>query len=237
MEASGNRIDASRVISESFATYRDHAGTLLGGALIVIGITSIINNLLALSGSIFLILAGIIVGLIGQVLYTGYVVKLVQDARDGRLDQGMGDLFEAAAPYVGTLILNGILYGIAVAIGFVLFIVPGLILITIWAVVAPSIVVENQGVIDAFGRSRELVRGNGWSVFLTILMAFLIVVIISLVFGVIGAAIGAAGRVIIGAIGNVLTVPIYALVASILFFDLGGGAGAPSAPDPMAPTG
>src|SRR4029079_10554080 len=115
------------------------------------------------------------------------------------------------APYVGTLILNGILYGIAVAIGFVLFIVPGLILITIWAVVAPSIVVENQGVIDAFGRSRELVRGNGWSVFLTILMAFLIVVIISLVFGVIGAAIGDAGRVIIGAIGNVLTVPIYAL--------------------------
>lgn len=237
MEASGNRIDASRVISESFGTYRDQIGPLLGGAVIVIGITSIINNLLALSNSLILILAGIIVGLIGQVLYTGYVVKLVQDVRDGRLDASMSELFEAAAPYVGTLILNGILYGIAVAIGFVLFIVPGLILITIWAVVAPSIVAENQGVFDAFGRSRELVRGNGWAVFLTILMAFLIVVIISFVFGIIGASIGNAGRVIIGTIGNVLTVPVYALVASILFFDLGGGVGASSAPNAAPPVG
>jgi putative effector of murein hydrolase LrgA (UPF0299 family) len=237
MEVSERRIDPSRVISRAFSAYRDHAGPLLGGALIVIGVTSVIDNLLGLTANIVWIVAGIIIGLIGQVLYTGYVVKLVQDVRDGRLDQSMGDLFGAAAPYVGTLILNGLLYGIAVGIGFLLLIVPGLILITIWAVVAPSIVVEDKGAIDAFGRSRELVRGNGWSVFLTILMAFLIVVIISFVLAAIGASIGDAGRVIIGTIGNVLTVPIYALVASILFFDLGGGSGAPSAPDPMAPTG
>ena len=48
-------------------------------------------------------------------------------------------------------------------------IVPGLILITIWAVVAPSIVVEDKGVFEAFGRSRELVRGNGWKVFVAII--------------------------------------------------------------------
>ena len=72
--------------------------------------------------------------------------------RDGRLDQSMGDLFSAAAPFILTLILNGILFGIAVAVGFFLLIVPGLILITIWAVVAPSIVVENRGAIEAFGR-------------------------------------------------------------------------------------
>ena len=52
-------------------------------------------------------------------LYTGYVVKLVQDVRDGRLDQDMSELFSAAAPYIGTLILNGILYGIAVFFGFI----------------------------------------------------------------------------------------------------------------------
>ena len=39
----------------------------------------------------------------------------------------------------------------------VLLIVPGLILLTIWAVIAPVIVVERSGVIDAFRRSRELV--------------------------------------------------------------------------------
>lgn len=239
MEATGKRIDPSRVIGEAFETYQNQFGPLLGGALIVIGVTSVIDLLLALTGSLFLVVAGIIVGLIGQVLYTGYVVKLVQDVRDGRLDQSMGELFSAAAPYVTTLILNGILYGIAVAIGFFLVIVPGLILITIWAVVAPSIVAEDRGVIEAFGRSRELVRGNGWNVFFTILLAFLIVVIVSLLLSTLGAAIGDAGRVVLGTIGNILVVPVVALVASILFFDLGGGRGAssppPAPPEPPAP--
>jgi hypothetical protein len=107
-------------------------------------------------------------------------------------------------------------------------------------VVAPSIVVENRGVGEAFGRSRELVRGNGWNVFFTILLTLLIVVIVSLLFAIIGAVIGDAGRVILGAVGNILVVPVAALVSSILFFDLGGGgvSATPAAPaDPAAPTG
>jgi hypothetical protein len=230
MEASGNRIEAGRVIGQAFSTYQDYAATLLGGALLVIGITSAIDLLLGLTGRLFLVLAGVIVGLIGQVLYTGYVVKLVQDVRDGRLDQNMSELFSAAAPYVGALIVNGIFYGIAVACGFFLFIIPGLILITIWAVVAPAIVAEGRGPFEAFGRSRELVRGNGWNVFFTILLAFLIVVLVSIALALIGAAIGDAGRVVLGTIGNVLVIPIVALVATILFFDLGGGASSPLAP-------
>src|SRR5262249_23051380 len=158
---------------EAFETYGSYVAPLLSGAAIVIGIAAIINSLCAISGSLALVLLGGIISLVAQVLYTGYVVKLVQDVRDGRLDHSMGELFSAAAPFIGTLILNGILYGIAVAIGFFLLTVPGLILVTIWAVVAPSIVVENQGVIDAFGRSRELVRGQGWGVFFTIFIAFL----------------------------------------------------------------
>jgi hypothetical protein len=161
METGANRIQVGGVIREAFQTYRNQVGAILGGALIVVGITSVIDNLLGLTDSLILIFAGLIVGLIGQVLYTGYVVKLVQDVRDGRRDLSMDDLFSAAAPYVGTLILNGILYAIGVFVGFLALIVPGLILITIWAVVAPSIVVEDKGVFEAFGRSRELVRGNG----------------------------------------------------------------------------
>jgi hypothetical protein len=37
-----------------------------------------------------------------------------------------------------------------------------------------------------------------------------------------------AGHVILGTIGDILAAPILALVASALFFDLGGGAGAPA---------
>jgi hypothetical protein len=234
METSASRIEPGRVIGEAFQTYRDQVSAILGGALIVIGITSVINNLLGLTDSVILIFAGLIVALIGQVLYTGYVVKLVQDVRDGRRDHTMDELFSAAAPYVSTLILNGFVYAVAVFFGFLALIVPGLILITIWAVVAPSIVVEDKGVFEAFGRSRELVRGNGWRVFGTIVLAFLIVVVVAGVFGVTGASIGDAGRVILGTIGNVLVVPVEALVAGILFFDLGGGRGRASTTQPSA---
>jgi hypothetical protein len=234
METSASRIEPGRVIGEAFQTYRDQVSAILGGALIVIGITSVINNLLGLTDSVILIFAGLIVALIGQVLYTGYVVKLVQDVRDGRRDHTMDELFSAAAPYVSTLILNGFVYAVAVFFGFLALIVPGLILITIWAVVAPSIVVEDKGVFEAFGRSRELVRGNGWRVFGTIVLAFLIVVVVAGVFSVTGASIGDAGRVILGTIGNVLVVPVEALVAGILFFDLGGGRGRASTTRPSA---
>jgi hypothetical protein len=235
MEASTSRIEPGRVISEAFAIYREHAGPLLGGAVIVIGIAAVINGLFAVSGSLALVLLGVVISILAGVLYSGYVVKLVQDVRDGRRDFSVGELFSAAAPYIVTLLLNGLLAGIAIAIGFVLIIIPGLILITIWAVIAPSIVVEDKGVIEAFGRSRELVRGNGWNVFGAIVLAFLIVIAVSIVVGLIGSALGDAGRVILQAIANVLTAPVAALVASILFFDLGGGAGAPSGPAPAEP--
>jgi hypothetical protein len=236
MEATANRIEPGRVIGEALETYRSQAAPLLGGALLVIGIAGVIEGLLSVSGSVVLGLLGAFVGLAAGFLYTGYVVKLVQDVRDGRRDFTVGELFSHATPYLWTLILAGILAGIAIAIGLILIIVPGLILLTIWAVISPAIVVEDKGVMDAFGRSRELVRGHGWQVFGAIVLAFLIIVAVGIVASLIGAAIGDAGLVILRAVGNVITAPIWALVASILFFDLGGGAAAPSAPQPPAPT-
>src|SRR5690242_6120892 len=130
MEAGGTRIEPGRVIGESFDTYRDNAGGLLGGAATVSGGAAVSNALVALSGSLFLLLIGVIVSPVAGVLYAGYVVQLVQDVRDGRRDSSVGELFSAAAPYIGTLIANGILAGIAITFGFFLLIVPGLILIT-----------------------------------------------------------------------------------------------------------
>lgn len=229
MEASGSRVDVGRVLREAFETYRRFAAPLLGGALVVLGIAGVIKGVLEASGGIALVLLGLIVYIAAGVLYTGYVVKLVQDTRDGRMHHSVEELYESAAPYLGTLILNGLLAAIAIGIGFVLLIVPGLILITIWAVVAPAIVVENVGAIGAFGRSRELVRGHEWPVFGSIVLAYLAVLIVSFVSAGIGDAIADdTGHIILGTIGDILAAPILAIVASTLFFDLGGGQ--PSAP-------
>ena len=63
--------------------------------------------------------------------------------------------------------------GLGILVGFILLIVPGLFLLTIWAVVAPVTVLERPGIFAAFGRSRELVRGHGWTVFGALVLVFL----------------------------------------------------------------
>ena len=221
--APAKRIGVGDVISEAFSIYGQNVGALLGSALVVFAVVGLIAGLLQNTGSVFLILLATAVRVAGDALFVGFVVKLVSDVRDGRRDQTVGDLFSAAAPYILPLIGFGILAGIGIAIGFVLIIIPGLILLTFWSVGAPAIVVEGVGPIDAFGRSWRLVRGEAWSVFGVLLLVFLIVVIAQAILGAIGVAIGAGGFIVAAIVAAAITAPVYALAVSVLFFDLGGG--------------
>jgi hypothetical protein len=52
-----------------------------------------------------------------------------------------------------------------VTIGFLLLIVPGLILMVAWSAAVPAKVVEKIGVFEALTRSRDLTRGRRWPIF------------------------------------------------------------------------
>jgi hypothetical protein len=107
-------------------------------------------------------------------------------------------------------------------------------LLTIWAVTAPAIVVERRGAVEAFGRSYELVRGQGWTVFGVIVVAFLILVGLAFLGALIGAAIAdLVGAIVLTIIANTLAAPFAALVSSVLFFELRGEA--PVSETPVAP--
>jgi hypothetical protein len=234
-QPSSKRVDVGAVISETFTVYREHAGILLGTAAVVFIFTGIISALLYSTENLVLILASTAVDIVAVTLYTGMVVKLAEDLRDGRRDSTINDLINGAAPAIGALIINGILKGLAVAIGLIALIGPGLWLLTIWAVTAPAIVIERAGAIDAFGRSNQLVKGDGWNVFGVIVVAFLIALGIAIVFSAIGFAIGDAGGIIFRIVGSVLTAPISALVSALLFFHLRGNGAPPPAAQVGAP--
>ena len=222
-----SRLSVGGVISEAFDLYGKHAAALLGTAVIVFVVAGVLQGILTDDHGIVLRVIASIIGLIASTLYTGFVVTLVADVRDGRQDFSVGQMISSASEAIPRLIGNAILFGIAVGIGFILLIVPGLYLLTIWAVVAPAIVIERRGVLEAFGRSHELVRGNGWTVFGAIVVAFLILVVVGIIFAIIGAAIGdLAGRIIFTVLANILVAPFPALVASVLFFGLGGSSAA-----------
>jgi hypothetical protein len=230
--APAKRISVGDVISETFSIYGQNLGALLGSAILVFVVVGLLAGILQSAGGVILVLLAGAVRLAGQALYTGFVVKLVEDVRDGRRDQGVGDLLSAAGPFILPLIGFGILFGIGVTIGFFLLIVPGLILITFWSVGAPAIAVEGIGPIDAFGRSWRLVRGQAWSVFGTLLVVLLIVIGIGIVLAAIANPIG-NGEVstwIASIISTTITAPIFAIAVTVLYYELA----TPSAPQPTA---
>lgn len=215
-----HQLDVGATLSEVFATYREQAGVLLPVAFWLFLIVAIVNGLTAGDFSLFWV--GIVVGLAIGTLYQGMVVGLVQDVQDGRRDSSVGDLMRFALPVLGPLLGAGILAGIGIGIGFVLLVVPGLYLATIWAVIAPAIVIERRGILDAFGRSRQLVKDNGWPVLWTVLVAYLIAFAAAIALTAIanGISNGPLVRIVFNALASTFTAPITALVAAILYFRL-----------------
>ncbi len=235
------KLDVGGTLSQIFSTYGAQAGVLLPVAFALYLIVAIVNGIIV--GSLILFPLGLAVTVVAATLYQGVVVGLVKDVQDGRRDSTVGDLIDATWPVVLPLIGVGILAGIAIGIGFLFLVIPGLILLTIWAVIAPVIVVEHSGVIDSFGRSRELVRGNGWQVFGVIFVVFLISAVVAGILGAIGAGISdsVAMRILFNLIASTLTAPIAALAAATIYFRLlaikgeAGTTGTPEAPLPPAP--
>jgi hypothetical protein len=217
------RIDVGGVIRRVFQIYVDQASVLMPAAAVVFVFTGIIAALLV-AASPALALVAVVIDLVATTLFTGMVVELVADVQDGKRDASPGQLLQAATPVLGQLILVGIVAGIGIVVGFVLIIIPGLILITIWSVAAPVVVLEHPGVFAALRRSRELVRGSGWQVFGVILVLYILVAAVSLIIEgaaqSAGSGIGIVVRVVIG----VLTAPLSALAASVLYFELRGSA-------------
>ena len=207
-------------MSRVFRVYREQFSTLIQVSVLVFGVTGILNVLLVAASSTLSLLSTLIT-LVGTFIFTGAIVELVADIQDNRRDASIGELFSPVFPVLGQLLLVGIVAGICTGIGFVLLVIPGLILLTIWAVAAPVVVLERPGGLGALGRSRELVRGNGWQVFAVIFVLFLLVAVISILIALPFAFAGVVSAVV-SAIVTIFTAPIQALGAAILYFELRG---------------
>lgn len=217
----GNTLSVGDVLNRVADLYREHFGVLIPAAFWLFLVVSILSGIVG-RNDVGLLLVVAVVSFAVAILYQGMVVSLVHDVQDGRRDSSVGELFNSVGPVLGPLIGASLLYGIGVGIGFFLLIVPGCILLTIWAVIAPAIVIEKRDVIGAFGRSRELVRGFGWPVFGTVIAATLITALAGVILTAIAEAIagGPILRIVFGALASTLTAPIGGLVAAVLYYRL-----------------
>ena len=232
------KLDVGGTLSQAFSIYGSLAGVFIPLALALFLVVAVINGIVADGGSLILLPISFAVTVIAGTLYAGMVVTAVGDVQDGKREFSVNDLASSASHVILPLIGAGILAGIGIGIGILLFVIPGLILMTIWAVIAPVIVLERVGVMASFGRSRELVRDNGWRVFGVIVSVAIIVFVVRAILGAIAVSIddSLVARIIFDWIGSSLTAPITAIVAAVIYVHLKGikEGGAPT-PPPVEP--
>ncbi|HMH90693.1 MAG TPA: hypothetical protein VK586_06360, partial [Streptosporangiaceae bacterium] len=225
----------SGVFGEAWRMYRAHAGHLIGIAFVIYVVAAVVDGLISLAGGFVVALVGLIITVLAGYLVQAALVKSVQDIRDGRADLSIGETVSAGTAVLLPVTGAAILAGIAIAIGLILIIVPGLFLITIWAVIIPVIVIERTGALNSFSRSRQLVRGHGWHVFGTLVLAWIIQLAVSIVLGALLSALplslrNAVSTVVTGA----LVAPFVALIVTLVYYRL---LAAPAPQDPGYPQG
>ena len=215
------------VLAESWALYKRFLSQFFLTAFVVFLVLDLLSALASsASGNstgadVFWSIVGLVIGVVGYFWVQAALVELVRDVRDGRADRSIGETYRAVQPRLPAVIVAGILAGLGIGIGLVLLIVPGLFLLTIWALLIPVIVIEGKSAGEAFSRSREVVRGHGWSVFGLVIVTFLLVGIASALIQLVFAWLPRFLEVWIGSlIAHSLTVPFAAAALTTAYFKL-----------------
>jgi hypothetical protein len=225
-------VSIGRVFQRAFSAIRLNPIVILGLALVVGAIPGLIMTYLLVQsgfGAPSEFQDGFSVSrVIGASFFSGIISVVVAAFVQGALTRAtvaanegqrasFAESFSTALRVLLPLIGLSILIGIGVMFGFILLIVPGIILLLMWAVAVPALVVERSGIMAALSRSAELTKG----VRLKILGLFLVLAVafwlLSIVLGFVGLKMyGPAtpaygfgignllGSVIIGTISNVL---------------------------------
>ena len=223
------RLDVGAVIRRVFDIYIEQAAVLMPAAAAVFVLTGIVAGVLIVTSPGLAVVA-VAIDLVAVTLFTGMVVRLVADVQDGRRDATAGQLLRAATPVLGQLILVGVVAALGIMAGFILLVVPGLILLTLWSVAAPVVVIESPGVFPALRRSRLLVSGNGLRVFAVILILVVLVGAAGNIVDALAASAGTGAGIIARVVVGVLTAPLSALAAAVLYFELRARSAAPETP-------
>lgn len=225
------------IVREAWELYKAHWRTFVPLALIVYIVLGLISLVFGLLLGWLGLLIGSLASIVGTFWLQGALVEAVQDVRDGKQDLSIGEMFRRVQPRLPALIVAGILAGLGIAVGLVLLIIPGLFLLTIWSLIVPAIVIEGKSAGESFGRSRELVKGNGWSVFGVIVITIGAVIVGGIIVSILTFWLpDGVDDFVRSLISNSIIIPFVACAWTLMYFALvQGRAAAPAAAEAYTP--
>jgi hypothetical protein len=184
--------------------------------------TSNVNGQIEVNGSVgsalLASLAVFVLTVLMWTILTGAITRAAAGTFLGR-DMDIAESYRFGLARFWSIVLVGLLAGLAIGVGFLLLVVPGFIVLTRLTCAMPALVIEDKRGTSALSRSWNLVAGFGWKVFGTIIVAAIIT-------GLVGSVLttpfanNEVLRAIFQAIASVLTTPYTALVGILIYLDL-----------------
>jgi hypothetical protein len=244
--APGARFDLGRVIERTFASITRNLAVFALLALLLAGVpAALTGGLLALASTgasstpltaadsalapIGASAFGItyFVGAVATFVLRGAIVYGAVADLNGRR-AGFGDCLSTGLRHVGWLFLLAIVVTLAEVFGFILLVVPGLMMLTAWIVAVPAQVVERTGVFGAMQRSADLTRGHRWPIFGLIVIFLLGSGLVQGVAAAATASLAAASastgqivsQVLIQPLATALTAMVAAVGVASIYFEL-----------------
>src|SRR6266699_4303153 len=190
----------------------------------------------ALFGALLLLLVVIfVVNIVFSAIAEGSAVKLASEQiTKGQVSLGASIRF--AVSRLLSIWALSIIVGIIVFLGVIALIVPGIILAIMFSLALPVLLIENKGVTESMGRSRQLVSHRWAKTFGTFLVLGIMVRIASLIFSAITAPLGIAGPVVNGIL-SALYQPLFPILMAVYYYsNLARISQPPPGQMPMGPT-
>jgi hypothetical protein len=222
-------LSLGEVLDVSFGLYRSLFAPLLVIAVICQSLPMALGIYIGSSGLLFVNLGlSLVYGVLAVILGSLGVAAstfVVSDAYLGRETSAIVALHRALS-LLGRLVVISILSSLLIGMGFMLLIVPGAILLSGLVLSTVVAVLEAPpSATAAMGRSWELTMGFRGKVFLTLLVAFLLLLVPSIALGGVEALLGAEGGValvvlVLEAILQILIYPFVYVVMTVLYYDL-----------------
>ena len=221
------------MLDVSFGLYRSLFVTLLVVAVIVHVLPTLLGVYLQTSGQIFSLwavtLAYFLLAAILSSLGVAATTHIVSEAYLGRRISA-GEALGRAVSLLWRLIVISVLTWLLVSIGFMLLVVPGVILLSGLLLASVVMVVETPSrATAAMARSWELTRGYRGKVFGTVFLAFLLLMIPGVAVGAIWSVVGGGGAAagppslvaeVLTAVLQVLVYPYVYTVVTLVYYDL-----------------
>lgn len=223
-------MSVGEILDGAFTLLRGHFGVMLSISIACQGVPTALGLYVEFSGGVQgnFGLWGLaqILSILGYLLVNGATVRVVSEAYLGRRTT-VGEALRFATGKMGGIFVTGIAVGIIAFLGFLLLIVPGVIVMCGYALVVQVVVLEDLNAsTDALGRSWSLTKGFKGKVLTLwfVLFVFLMVIFVgfALVAGLAAALapVFAVPAVVALALVWLLVYPLMSCVFTLLYYDL-----------------